>query len=254
MQYPNTIDASTFRMVLRSFANFSRSSSTYIPRRASNSYTHPFFNPSYVKPKELAPAEEVTNKNSRNKTNNSYPINPAISIGNQYVVIDPSKKKKKDDDENSEDQRIIFKKVGNKSAKNGLLNVTIQSVTPTETILKIRRSNSNTFKTLTLKNASLLATQARSYATLKDITTKEVEEQLAKLKLQEVKESAEEEQVAKSAPESPETLVDPVVATQPEEVLSEEILATKTPLEIQEIVIDNLISMNKNDEIRVRNF
>ncbi|GMM29040.1 ribonuclease P [Martiniozyma asiatica (nom. inval.)] len=245
-------------MVLRTFSNFTKCKNagfSFSRNASTQTYTHQFFNPSYISPKELIKVDEVGFKGRSQKQRKStfkY-VAPALSITQNYVVLEPSKR-----DEKSE-KKIRLRKSSHVGNKNNHLNITVESITNTHTTISIRRSNSTNVKTLILPNKSTDVEQRRSYS------TDTLERDLANLNIEDtfnIKGQKQEEINAYKTVKKVETIenisnVKQVKFNFNDSKISNfnsvnEALDTflyENPKNIQEKVIDNMIACGKNNEV-----
>lgn len=224
---------------------------------ANNQYTHQFFNPSYIPPKDLIKLDEVGYKqnNTSNKNSNKgifkY-VAPALSVTKNYVIFDTCNNNNDNhiiinntNITNNElshlshsfDDKILLRNLNYVGNKNSHINISIHSINQNHTILNIRRANSNQIKKVLVSNKVF---SKRNYSTdnlnndLSKLTleSNEKEQHKETEKIQEIH-SVNEEPIQNF------TSVDQALDT----------FAYTDPISLQEKVIDSYMKLNKYNEI-----
>ncbi|KAG0676460.1 RNase P subunit [Pichia californica] len=159
--------------------SFSRNVST----SNNNNYTHQFFNPSYISPKDLIRLDELgfnnnnhnsSSKNSNNKSIFKY-VAPALSVTKNNIIFNNNSTTNENNDKINDnnlvynlnnsnnqltndlnDKFLLLRKLNHKGNKNSRLNITINSINQNHIIFNIRRANSNNIKQILIPNNSII--------------------------------------------------------------------------------------------------
>lgn len=289
-QHKNLLPQALFIMVMRPLRNITitkqKPGFSFSRNVSTNSYTHQFFNPSYISPKDLIKVDEIgfnsnTSSNDANRSIFKY-VAPALSVTKNYVIFNTSNtsntehinshgnrnnyllQQEASAFEGSEDTndyaRILLRKLNHRGNKNGRLNISVESVSQNHTILNIRRANSNNVRKVAIPNKSLVA--ARNYS------TDNLEKKFEHLQIKDVTDAVAEEN-SKEQPEHPEVPISEnnMKFQQLNDQANykfksvDDALDTflyTDPVKSQELIIDSMMSLGKFNEvlpifIRMRN-
>ncbi|GAV27794.1 hypothetical protein PMKS-001262 [Pichia membranifaciens] len=273
-------------MVMRPFRNIAitkqKPGFSFSRNVSTNTYTHQFFNPSYISPKDLIKVDEVgfnsnTSSNDANRSIFKY-VTPALSVTKNYVIFNTSNSGNDEHvnshgnrnnyllqqeasafktlEESNDYDKILLRKLNHKGNKNGRLNISIDSVSQNHTVLNIRRANSNNIRKVAIPNKSLIASR--------NFSTDNLEKKLENLQIKDAEEGAKD---AETTNEKQPVTGNHVKFQQLNDQANyrfesvDDALDTflyTDPVKSQEVIIDSMMSLGKFNEvlpvfIRMRN-
>lgn len=272
-------------MVMRPFRNIAitkqKPGFSFSRNVSTNTYTHQFFNPSYISPKDLIKVDEVgfnsnTSSHEANRSIFKY-VAPALSVTKNYVIFNASNSGNNEHvnshgnrnnyllqqeasafrtlEESNDYDKILLRKLNHKGNKNGRLNISIDSVSQNHTVLNIRRANSNNIRKVAIPNKSLVASR--------NFSTDNLEKKFESLQIKDASEGVKDTETAdeKSAAGNHvkfQQLNDQANRTFESIDDALDTFLYTDPVKSQEVIVDSMMSMGKFNEvlpvfIRMRN-